>query len=449
METFIVIGGGLAGSEAAWQLAQAGIPVLLYEMRPEISTGAHITGDLAELVCSNSLGSTIRNRPSGLLKEELEALGSLLIECANKTSLPAGSALAVDRVAFASLVSESIQNHPNITVIREEVTALPLTPTIVATGPLTSSTLSSAIQEFTGSQYLYFYDALSPIVEFSSINMDIAFKASRYKFEAEDIGDYINCPMDEVEYKAFYEALLNAKVAPQQEIDSAINYGIQTSTPSFFEACLPIEALAKRDAAALTFGPMRPVGIHNPHKTEKPFAVVQLRQDDAAASLFNLVGFQTNLTFQEQDRVFRMIPGLELAEFTRYGQMHRNTYINSPVLLSSTLQINSREGLFFAGQITGVEGYVGNIASGLLAGLNAARWLKKQDPLIFPQETMIGALHHYITHADPNGFQPMKANFGLLPSLAQIPQSKQERGYCYAKRAILALSSFMEENNLK
>ena len=449
METFIVIGGGLAGSEAAWQLAQAGIPVLLYEMRPEISTGAHITGDLAELVCSNSLGSIIRNRPSGLLKEELEALGSLLIECANKTSLPAGSALAVDRAAFASLVSESIQNHPNITVIREEVTALPLTPTIIATGPLTSSTLSSAIQEFTGSQYLYFYDALSPIVEFSSINMDIAFKASRYKFEAEDIGDYINCPMDEVEYKAFYEALLNAKVAPQQEIDSAINYGIQTSTPSFFEACLPIEALAKRDAAALTFGPMRPVGIHNPHKTEKPFAVVQLRQDDAAASLFNLVGFQTNLTFQEQDQVFRMIPGLELAEFTRYGQMHRNTYINSPILLSSTLQAISREGLFFAGQITGVEGYVGNIASGLLAGLNAARWLKKQDPLIFPQETMIGALHHYITHADPNGFQPMKANFGLLPSLAQIPQSKQERGYCYAKRAILALSSFMEENNLK
>ena len=449
METFIVIGGGLAGSEAAWQLAQAGIPVLLYEMRPEISTGAHITGDLAELVCSNSLGSIIRNRPSGLLKEELEALGSLLIECANKTSLPAGSALAVDRAAFASLVSESIQNHPNITVIREEVTALPLTPTIIATGPLTSSTLSSAIQEFTGSQYLYFYDALSPIVEFSSINMDIAFKASRYKFEAEDIGDYINCPMDEVEYKAFYEALLDAKVAPQQEIDSAINYGIQTSTPSFFEACLPIEALAKRDAAALTFGPMRPVGIHNPHKTEKPFAVVQLRQDDAAASLFNLVGFQTNLTFQEQDQVFRMIPGLELAEFTRYGQMHRNTYINSPILLSSTLQAISREGLFFAGQITGVEGYVGNIASGLLAGLNAARWLKKQDPLIFPQETMIGALHHYITHADPNGFQPMKANFGLLPSLAQIPQSKQERGYCYAKRAILALSSFMEENNLK
>ena len=449
METFIVIGGGLAGSEAAWQLAQAGIPVLLYEMRPEISTGAHITGDLAELVCSNSLGSTIRNRPSGLLKEELEALGSLLIECANKTSLPAGSALAVDRVAFASLVSESIQNHPNITVIREEVTALPLTPTIVATGPLTSSTLSSAIQEFTGSQYLYFYDALSPIVEFSSINMDIAFKASRYKFEAEDIGDYINCPMDEVEYKAFYEALLNAKVAPQQEIDSAINYGIQTSTPSFFEACLPIEALAKRDAAALTFGPMRPVGIHNPHKTEKPFAVVQLRQDDAASSLFNLVGFQTNLSFQEQDRVLRMIPGLEFAEFTRYGQMHRNTYINSPFLLSSTLQTNSREDLFFAGQITGVEGYVGNIASGLLAGLNAARWLKKQDPLTFPQETMIGALHHYVTHADSNGFQPMKVNFGLLPSLAQIPQSKQERGYCYAKRAILALSSFMEENNLK
>lgn len=449
MKPFIVIGGGLAGSEAAWQLAQADIPVLLYEMRPEISTGAHITGDLAELVCSNSLGSSIRNRPSGLLKEELEVLGSLLIQCANKTSLPAGSALAVDRAAFAQLVSASIQNHPNITVIREEFTSLPLTPAIVATGPLTSSTLSSAIQEFTSSQYLYFYDALSPIVEFSSINMDIAFKASRYKFEADDVGDYINCPMDKVEYEAFYQALLNSKVTALQEVDSAIYFGVQSSGPSFFEACLPIEALAKRDTAALTFGPMRPVGIHNSHKTEKPFAVVQLRQDNAAASLYNLVGFQTNLTFQEQDRVFRLIPGLEQAEFTRYGQMHRNTFINSPSLLSSTLQTKSRKDLFFAGQITGVEGYVGNIASGLLAGLNAAHWLKKQDLLIFPQETMIGALHQYITKTDPNGFQPMKANFGLLPPLAQIPQNKQERGYCYAKRALLALSSFIEENNLK
>jgi len=449
MKPFIVIGGGLAGSEAAWQLAQAGIPVFLYEMRPAISTGAHITGDLAEFVCSNSLGSTIRNRPSGLLKEELELLGSLLIECANKTSLPAGSALAVDRAAFARLVSESIRNHPNITIIREEVTSLPLTPAIVATGPLTSSTLTSAIQEFTGSAYLYFFDALSPIVEFSSINMDIAFKASRYKFEAKDIGDYINCPMNKIEYEAFYKELLDAKVISLQEIESAIPAGVQTSNPLFFEACLPVEALAKRDPAALTFGPMRPVGIHNPHKAEKPYAVVQLRQDNAAGSLYNLVGFQTNLTFQEQDRVFRKIPGLELAEFTRYGQMHRNTYINSPVLLSTTLQTNSREDLFFAGQITGIEGYVGNIASGLLAGLNAARWHKKQDTLIFPEETMIGALHQYITTANPNGFQPMKANFGLLPPLAQIPQSKEERGYCYAKRALLALSSFMKENNLK
>lgn len=449
MEPIIVIGGGLAGSEAAWQLAQAGIPVFLYEMRPEISTGAHITGDLAELVCSNSLGSTIHNRPSGLLKEECELLGSLLIECANKTSLPAGSSLAVDRAAFARLVSESIQNHPNITLIREEVTNLPLTPAIVATGPLTSSALSAVIQEFTGSQYFYFYDALSPIVEFSSINMDIAFKASRYKFEADDVGDYINCPLNAVEYKAFYEALLGAKIIPLSEIDSAISSGVQTSNQTYFEACLPIEALAKREAAALTFGPMRPVGIHNPHKSEKPFAVVQLRQDNAAASLYNLVGFQTNLTFQEQERVFRMIPGLEQAEFTRYGQMHRNVYINSPILLSPTLQSNTREDLFFAGQIVGVEGYVGNIASGLLAGLNAARFLKNHAPLIFPQETMIGALHCYITNADPSGFQPMKANFGLLPPLAHIPQSKQERGYCYAKRALVALSRFMEENNLK
>jgi methylenetetrahydrofolate--tRNA-(uracil-5-)-methyltransferase len=449
MEPIIVIGGGLAGSEAAWQLAQAHIPVLLYEMRPEITTGAHTTADLAELVCSNSLGSSIRNRPSGLLKEELEALRSLLIDCANKTSLPAGRALAVDRVAFASLVSESIQNHPNITVIREEVRSLPTTPAVIATGPLTSSSLSSAIQKFTGSDYFYFYDALSPIVEFSSINMDIAFRASRYKFDPEDVGDYINCPMDEVEYMAFYNALLDAKAVPLPEIDAAISSGVQTSAPMFFEACLPIEAMAKRDPAALTFGPMRPVGIHNPHKSEKPFAVIQLRQDNAAASLYNLVGFQTNLTFQEQDRVLRMIPGLEQAEFTRYGQMHRNTYINSPALLSPTLQTHSREDLFFAGQITGVEGYVGNIASGLLAGLNASRWLKRQETLTFPQETMIGALHHYITTANPVGFQPMKANFGLLPPLPQIPQSKQERGYCYAKRALAALSTFMEGNDLK
>jgi methylenetetrahydrofolate--tRNA-(uracil-5-)-methyltransferase len=448
MDPITVIGGGLAGTEAAWQLARAGIPVMLFEMRPKRSTGAHITGDLAELVCSNSLGSTIRNRPSGLLKDELALLDSLLIDCAHKTSLPAGSALAVDRVAFASLVSESIQNHPNITVIREEVKKIPDGPAIIASGPLTSHSLAEEIQKFTGNQYLYFYDALSPIIEFSSINLEVAFKASRYKFEPEDVGDYINCPLNEHEYRTFYEELINAHTVPLPEFESVIPAGVQTSTSNFFEACLPIEALAKRQTAALTFGPMRPVGIHNPHKSEKPFAVVQLRQENAAASLYNLVGFQTNLTFPEQERVFRIVPGLERAEFTRFGQMHRNTYINSPALLLPTLQTIKRKDLFFCGQIVGVEGYVGNIASGLLAGLNAARMINGQDLIIFPNETMIGALHHYITHASAVGFQPMKSNFGLLPPLEKIPQSKQERGYCYAKRALSSLSTFIEENAL-
>lgn len=443
-----VIGGGLAGAEAAWQLAQSGISVGLYEMRPTTSTGAHLTSDLAELVCSNSLGSSIRNRPSGLLKEELIVLNSLLINCAIKTSLPAGSALAVDRRSFSALVSKSIEEHPNITVIRQEVKNIPESTAIIASGPLTSTDLTESIRHFSGSEYLYFFDAISPIVEYSSINMDIAFKASRYKFESEESGDYVNCPMNAEEYTRFHEALQHAETVPLRENESAIRTGVRTSVSPYFEACLPIEALARREPSALTFGPMRPIGIHNPHKPEKPFAVVQLRQENAAASLFNLVGFQTNLTFSEQKRIFRMIPGLEQAEFTRFGQMHRNTYINSPKLLLPTLQSVTRNDLFFCGQLAGVEGYVGNIASGLLAGLNTSRLVKGEQPLVFPVETMIGALHHYITHSGEVGFQPIKANFGLLPPLDKIPQNKQERGYCYAKRALEKLEGFIEENHL-
>lgn len=448
MKPFIVVGGGLAGAEAAWQIARAGFKVDLYEMRPFTSTGAHSTGDLAELVCSNSLGSSVRNRPSGLLKEELEILGSLEIQCANQTLLPAGSALAVDRKEFAQKVTQALSTHPLITIHREEITDIPVDPAIIATGPLTSSKLALSIQQFTGSQYLYFYDAISPTVEFSSINMDIAFKASRYKFDVENEGDYINCAMDENQFKFFIHELLSAESIPLREIENDIANGVMTSN-SYFEACLPIEVLAKRDPEALSFGPMRPVGIHNPHKSEKPRAVVQLRQEDLAGSLYNLVGFQTNLTFTEQKRIFTMIPGLERVIFTRFGQMHRNTYLNSPSLIAPTLQSLSRDDLFFAGQLVGIEGYVGNIASGLLAGLNAGRFLKGQSPLVFPQETMIGALHHYITHAKPDGFQPMKANFGLLPPISQHPRSKDERGFCYAKRALLSLREFLDNSDIK
>jgi methylenetetrahydrofolate--tRNA-(uracil-5-)-methyltransferase len=441
-----VVGGGLAGAEAAWQIAQAGIQVNLYEMRPAQTTGAHVTGDLAELICSNSLGSSLRNRPSGLLKNELNRLGSLLMQCAEQALLPAGSAMAVDREIFAKSVTTALTSHPNIHLHRQEVTELPSGPVVVASGPLTSAALSQSLQQFAGSDSLYFYDAISPTVEAASINMEVAFRASRYRFEEGEVGDYINCPLDESQYQQFIQELLNAQTIPLREMETAIKEGVKTS---FFEACLPIEVLAGRNPQSLAYGPMRPVGIHNPHKSEKPRAVVQLRQEDLDGEQFNLVGFQTNLTYAEQKRVFRMIPGLESAEFTRFGQMHRNTYLNSPLLLNATLQSKNRDSLFFAGQIVGVEGYVGNIASGLLAGLNAARFVKHLPLLTFPTETMIGALHKRITTADPKTFQPVKANFGLLPPLENVPRSKDERGFVYAKRALLRLSEFMEENELE
>lgn len=446
----IVIGGGLAGSEAAWQAAQRGIKVRLYEMRPRQSTGAHTTGYLAELVCSNSLGTNLPDRAGGLLKEELRRLDSLLMRLADESAVPAGSALAVDREIFARKVTEALEAHPNIEIIREEVTEIPAGPTIIASGPLTSSRLSRALQELTGQEHLYFYDAIAPIVVADSINMDIAFRASRYGKGEQEAGDYINCPMTQEEYYAFVDALVSAERIDLHEFerfDLEEGPGVRAGKGRFFEGCLPIEVLARRGRDALAFGPLRPVGLIDPRTSKRPYAVVQLRQDNLAGTLYNMVGFQTNLKFPEQKRVFRMIPGLEHAEFARYGQMHRNTFIFSPALLRPTLQFHNRDDLFFAGQITGVEGYVGNIATGLLAGWNAARLLWGQPPLVLPRETMLGALCHYITHASAADFQPMKANYGILPPLARRIRNKRERYTAYSRRALAALDAFLAQVN--
>ncbi len=444
MENLSIIGGGLSGCEAAWQAAQAGVKVRLFEMRPHQKTEAHLSGSLAELVCSNSLGSSLRNRPSGMLKEECKLLNSLLIECAEESAIPAGDALAVDREAFAEKVTAKIESHSNIQVIREEVCSIPETPVIIASGPLTSPALSNALQEFTGEKHLFFFDAIAPIVKASSIDMNIAFRASRYKYENDPHGDYINCPFTEEQYFTFLKGLLSAQRIPLKENENGINEGVQVNQPAFFEACLPVEVMAARDPLVLTFGPMRPVGLRNPHNNERPFAVLQLRQDDLADSLYNMVGFQTNLLYSEQARVFRLIPGLENAEFERYGSMHRNTYINSPRLLNPTLQSALAPHIFFAGQIAGIEGYIGNIASGLLAGINAAHYIQGKSLLTFPLDTMIGALHHYIANANPERFQPMKANMGLLTPLQIMRRNKQEKGFCYAKRSLNSLRYFLD-----
>jgi methylenetetrahydrofolate--tRNA-(uracil-5-)-methyltransferase len=446
-----VIGGGLAGSEAAWQAAQRGLRVTLYEMRPVRNTPAHVTDRLAELVCSNSLGARSLDRALGLLKEEMKRLGSLVVVCAEAAAVPAGGALAVDRVAFAEAVTARVTGHPNITLRRQEVTRLPDGPTIIASGPLTSDALAAEIVALTGQDRLAFFDAIAPIVEANSINMNVAFQASRYERGEQDEGDYLNCPMTEDEYRAFVEALLAAETIPLRDFESR--------DKRFFEACLPVEVLGARGGEALAFGPLRPVGLIDPHTGRRPYAVVQLRQDNLAATLYNMVGFQTNLRWGEQRRVFRMIPGLENAEFLRYGQMHRNTFINSPALLDAALRLqlpparaaqpgratsNFQPPTWFAGQITGTEGYVGSAMSGLVAGLNAARTLRGQPPLAFPPPTMIGALLHYISHAEPRDFQPMKANFGLLPPLEKRVRRKAERYQAYASRALADLQTIVD-----
>lgn len=442
----IVVGGGLAGSEAAWQAVNAGLAVKLYEMRPELTTGAHSTSDLAELVCSNSLGSNLVDRASGLLKQELRLLNSLLIQCADRTALPAGGALAVDRDKFAGLVTEKINSHPNIEVIREEVAEIPTGPTIIASGPLTSKRLSQAIIEFSGHENLYFFDAIAPIVGLDSVNMNKAFHGSRYGRGTQKQGDYINCPMTDSEYKAFVTALSEAERIELKEFDQLLQSGpgVIAGAHQYFEGCLPVEVLANRDQKALAFGPLRPVGLTDPRTGKRPFAIVQLRQDNLAGTMYNLVGFQTNLKFSEQKRVFRMIPGLENAEFLRYGQMHRNTFLFSPDLVEPTLQSKQNPELFFAGQITGIEGYAGNIASGLLAGRNAALFMQGNQLQTFPRETMIGALCHYITHAAPQDFQPMKANFGVLPALdSKMKRNKRQRAAAYAERSLSRMQQYL------
>jgi methylenetetrahydrofolate--tRNA-(uracil-5-)-methyltransferase len=448
----MVIGGGLAGCEAAWQAAQLGAQVKLYEMRPHIETGAHTGPNLAELVCSNSLGSNLPDRAPGLLKNELRRLNSLLIECADKASVPAGGALAVDRNTFSELVTSRLEDHPNVDIIRQEVTQIPETAAIIASGPLTSTKLSDALSGLTGEEHLYFFDAISPIVYLDSVDMQIAFRASRYDRGDQIEGDYINCPMTETEYDQFMQAIVEAERIELKSFETQLETGVKAGMHTFFEGCLPVEILARRGHATLAFGPMRPVGLRDPRTEKRPHAVVQLRQDDVAGLLYNLVGFQTNLTFPEQRRVFGLIPGLENAEFARYGQMHRNTFIFSPKLLKATLQFHNRSDLFFAGQITGVEGYAGNIATGLLAGINAARTLKGQEALIMPEMTMLGALCHYITHASPAGFQPMKANFGILPELVESAgkgrRNKRQRMAQYAERALQALDDFIDTKNI-
>ncbi|MFN8414370.1 MAG: methylenetetrahydrofolate--tRNA-(uracil(54)-C(5))-methyltransferase (FADH(2)-oxidizing) TrmFO [Anaerolineales bacterium] len=445
MDEIIIIGGGLAGSEAAWQAAQNGFKVRLYEMRPNNPTGAHLSGDLAELVCSNSLGSNLPDRASGVLKNELRRMGSMLLDCAEEAALPAGAALAVDREQFAKLVTQKIQSHPNIEVIREEVKEIPNSPTIIASGPLTSENLTKSITALSGEDHLFFFDAIAPIVHADSINMNVAFRASRHDKGDLDEGDYINCPLNKEEYYQFVNALQTAERIELRSFEDAIKEGVKAG--HFFEGCLPVEVIAGRGEDSLAFGPMRPVGLTDPRTGRWPYAVVQLRQDNLAASLYNLVGFQTNLKFPEQKRVLRMIPGLENAEFERYGQMHRNTFISSPKLLRPTLQHITRDDLFFAGQITGVEGYMGNIATGMLAGINLSRHLKNKAPFTLPEETMLGALCHYITHASLKDFQPMKANFGILPNLYLGKRvGKREKGAAYATRAATVLETYLSDH---
>jgi methylenetetrahydrofolate--tRNA-(uracil-5-)-methyltransferase len=449
-----VIGGGLAGSEAAWQAAKIGKKVNLYEMRPMKETGAHRTGFLAELVCSNSLGSSSIEKASGLLKHELKRMGSMVLDCAVNCAVPAGGALAVDRDQFAQLVTEKLSTHPNIRILREELVTIPGKPTIVATGPLTSKGLSEAIERLTGREHLFFYDAVAPIVAADTINLDIAYRASRYEQGNLANGDYINCPLNQEQYETFVQALVHGERIEIKNFENKILTGVNAGSQTFFEGCLPIEILAKRDIQALAFGPMRPVGLADPRTGKQPYAVVQLRQDNLIGSFYNMVGFQTNLMFYEQERIFRMVPGLEKVEFNRFGQMHRNTYIYSPQHLFPSLQFRGRPDLFFAGQLTGVEGYLGNIATGLLAGLNIVRYLKGHNPISLPVTTMIGALCHYITSASEVDFQPMKANFGLLPQLENAQKKgRKERYRLYGSRAMkdlndfLSISALVEQNH--
>ncbi|PGC70432.1 methylenetetrahydrofolate--tRNA-(uracil(54)-C(5))-methyltransferase (FADH(2)-oxidizing) TrmFO [Bacillus toyonensis] len=425
-----VIGAGLAGSEAAYQIAKRGVQVKLYEMRPVRKTPAHHTDKFAELVCSNSLRANTLTNAVGVIKEEMRLMDSVIIRAADECSVPAGGALAVDRHEFAAKVTEYVKNHPNVTVVNEELTEIPEGPTIIATGPLTSPDLAAQLKELTGEDYFYFYDAAAPIVEKDSIDMNKVYLKSRYdKGEAA----YLNCPMTEEEFDRFYEALIAAETVPLKEFEKEI----------FFEGCMPVEVMASRGRQTLVFGPMKPVGLEDPKTGKTPYAVVQLRQDDAAGTLYNIVGFQTHLKWGPQKEVLQLIPGLENAEIVRYGVMHRNTFINSPNLLRPTYQYKQRDDLFFAGQMTGVEGYVESAASGLLAGINAARLVKGEEPVVLPPVTAMGSMANYITATNAKNFQPMNANFGLFAPLEKKIKKKAERNEAYATRALETIQNFV------
>ncbi len=419
-----VLGGGLAGCEAAWQAAERGVQVALYEMRPQRPTAAHKTDQLAELVCSNSLGSSEITNAAGILKEEMRRLGSLVVRVADTCTVPAGAALAVDRVEFAARITKEISTHPNITVIREEVTAIPEHgPVIIATGPLTSDALAESLKTLTRAERLYFFDAISPIVDGETIDRSIAFGASRYNKGG---ADYLNCPMSRAEYDAFYDALIAAEKVPVREFEK---------TP-YFEGCMPIEVQADRGRQTLLFGPMKPVGLVDPRTGARPHAVVQLRPEDVHGQAYNMVGFQTKLKWPEQKRVFRMIPGLERAEFLRLGSLHRNTFINAPLLVRETLQFRQESRIFFAGQIVGVEGYTESAGMGLLAGMNAARLIQHQPLLIPPPTTTLGTLITYLTKSDPRTFQPMNVNLGLFPPLPTRIVQREVRRQKIVDRAL-------------
>ena len=434
MPTVNVIGAGLAGSEAAWQIAQAGVDVNLYEMRPVKMTPAHHTSNFAELVCTNSLRANQITNAVGLLKEEMRQLHSIIIQSADATAVPAGGALAVDREPFSELVTQKLTSNPHIHVANEELSAFPDGITVVATGPLTAPGLAQAIVDLNGEAGLSFFDAAAPILDANTINEDIVYKKSRY-----DRGEaaYLNCPMTKDEFLTFYQALVSAEVA------EGLDFGKMT----VFEGCMPIEVMAKRGIKTMLFGPLKPVGLEDPQTGKEPYAVVQLRQDNAAASLYNMVGFQTHLKWGEQNRVFRLIPGLENVQIIRYGVMHRNTFMKSPVVLEPTYASKRRPDLFFAGQMTGVEGYVESAASGLIAGINAARIALGETPLIFPETTAMGSMAHYITHTSAHHFQPMNANFGIMPALTVRVRNKKERNQQLADRALKDLATFQARMN--
>jgi len=447
-----IIGGGLAGCEAAWQAAQGDAQVLLYEMRPNRETAVHQTGDLAELVCSNSLKSNDLSKASGLLKHEMRQLDSIIIASADEAAVPAGSALAVDRARFSQAITSRLENHPNIEIVREEITAIPSTPCIVASGPLSSPELAESIQQTLGGEFLNFFDAVAPIVDADSLDFETLFLASRY-----DKGDaaYWNAALDDSQYDRLREGLIHAeKSTPHNAEDQEI---LDASVP-FFESCLPIEELANRGRLTMRYGPLRGAGITDPKTGRWPFACVQLRAENAEATMFNLVGFQTRLKWPEQTRVLRMIPGLQNVEIVRFGVIHKNIFINSPAVLKNTFQTQMREDLFFAGQLTGVEGYVESAAAGLMAGINAARFLTGRSTLAFPRETVLGSLAHYITVADAKHFQPMNSNWALLPPLEELPPDpktgrkkkipKDEKAQIFVERGQLAMNNFIEENEL-